>query len=710
MTNILWLDWALMTVSLANTILLIWLGLTVLLNAERRTWGALLAGSGLLLGAIFFISHSAILGFGFTLTSSSVNLWWNVGWVPVVALPLVWYVLMLWYSGYWDNRQGALRKRQRIWFWVTFGAAAFLLILLATANPLPSYEQVTRLSLSSTPSIAGIPILILIYPFYIVLCILLSLDALRRPGPSQRVMGELARQRARPWLAATALVLLSVSLLVAWAMFWIISNADNPRVFFQQAHILGWFDLAIASLIGVAILLVGQAVVSYEIFTGKALPRRGLVRQWQRAIMLAVGIGALVSLSITIPFSPIYSLLMVTVIMTVFYGLLSWRSYTERERYIDNLRPFVASQGLFDQLFTPADSSNTTINMQGPFNALCGEVLGTRRAYLIALGPLAPLVGPPLCFPASAKAENLPAIHELIKDSHTPQPEAIPIDSGLYAGAAWAVPLWSERGQIGVLLLGNKRDGGLYTQEEIEIAQTSGERLIDTKASAEIAQRLMTLQRQRLAESQLLDQRARRVLHDEVLPQLHTAMLKMVSEKSKPNGSSSEAIEMLARAHGQISDLLREMPTTSLPEISKLGLIGAMRRLVEEEYGQAFEEVRWHIDPQAERQAQDVSPLTAEVLYYASREAIRNASRHARSEGRQHPLHLDIHIDWEQGLQVEIADDGVGVGNGENEENSQGGHGLALHSTMMAVVGGELAIESQPGEYTRVSLKLPHSY
>jgi len=49
--------------------------------------------------------------------------------------------------------------------------------------------------------------------------------------------------------------------------------------------------------------------------------------------------------------------------------------------------------------------------------------------------------------------------------------------------------------------------------------------LIDTRASAELARRLMALQRQRVAETQLLDQRARRVLHDDVLPQLHAAML-----------------------------------------------------------------------------------------------------------------------------------------------------------------------------------------
>ena len=50
MTGHLLLDWAILAVSLFNTILLIWLGLAVLLNAERRAWGIWLAGGGLLMG------------------------------------------------------------------------------------------------------------------------------------------------------------------------------------------------------------------------------------------------------------------------------------------------------------------------------------------------------------------------------------------------------------------------------------------------------------------------------------------------------------------------------------------------------------------------------------------------------------------------------------------------------------------------------------
>jgi hypothetical protein len=44
----------------------------------------------------------------------------------------------------------------------------------------------------------------------------------------------------------------------------------------------------------------------------------------------------------------------------------------------------------------------------------------------------------------------------------------------------------------------------------------------------------------------------------------------------------------------------------------------------------------------------------------------------------------------------------------KNEEmGSGGGQGLALHSTLMAVLGGALVVESTPKTSTRVILTLP---
>ena len=78
--------------------------------------------------------------------------------------------------------------------------------LLLFANPFPTYAQAIRLDIVPTPSLLGIPLLVLLYPVCVLLSIGLSIDALLRPGPARRMMGDLARQRAQPWLLATSAI------------------------------------------------------------------------------------------------------------------------------------------------------------------------------------------------------------------------------------------------------------------------------------------------------------------------------------------------------------------------------------------------------------------------------------------------------------------------------------------------------------------------
>ncbi len=141
MTGIFWLDWAALAVSLHNTILLLWLGLTVLFNADRRTWGIWLAGGGLLLGCAFFVSHSAILGHNLMFLTPGLEFWWHLGWVPVLTIPFDWYAITLWYSGFWDDGQPALRRRQRFWFFLTGIWTLILVALFVFTNPIPSFAE-----------------------------------------------------------------------------------------------------------------------------------------------------------------------------------------------------------------------------------------------------------------------------------------------------------------------------------------------------------------------------------------------------------------------------------------------------------------------------------------------------------------------------------------------------------------------------------------
>jgi signal transduction histidine kinase len=724
--NIL-LNWATMALSLFNAVLLFWLGLTVLLNSDRRTWGIWLGGLGLLLGSAFFVSHSAILGLGISFAGWDRLFWWTMGLALVIALPFAWYVVMLWYAGYWEDAESPLHRRQRPWtilmvLTLLAGFTALVIGVVLLLTPSPSFAAIR---FAYHWSVSGIPLLALGYAAFVILCISLSVDALRRPGPSTRVMGSLARQRARPWLTAASLVLLVVSLVIGGMTVWLVqgTRSQNLAEFYAESILaIVRLDLIISFLIAAAVVLLGQATVSYEVFTGKTLPRRGLQNQWRWAIVLAAGYGAVVGGSIALELHPLYIVLPATLLMTFAFAFASWRSFAERERYIAHLRPFVASQHLYEQLL--ASDVSPQVDMARPFATLCADVLGARLAYLAALGPLAPLVGPPLAYPQDGEIE-LPRLAELPQRFNPVDTMIVSLDPAGYRGAIWGVPLWSQRGLIGALLLGEKRDGSLYTQEEIEIARVSGERLIDTQASAKLGQRLMALQRERLAQSQVVDLRTRRLLHDEVLPRLQAAAIALDGKGTKPEDTvsvgadasagteassgvevTSEVAALLTDTHRQISDLLRQMPLTTTLELERLGVVKALRKSVEGEYAQAFDEVNWRIDPEAAQMSEELSPLAAEVLFYAVREAIRNAVIYGRDPGSEESFCLWLSIRAQEGLEITVEDNGIGLSAASLAPKGSG-QGLALHSTMMAIVGGTLAMESLPGRYTRIILSLP---
>jgi signal transduction histidine kinase len=232
-----------------------------------------------------------------------------------------------------------------------------------------------------------------------------------------------------------------------------------------------------------------------------------------------------------------------------------------------------------------------------------------------------------------------------------------------------------------------------------------------------------------MATTQVLDQRTRRVLHDEVLPSIHAAMLSLASGgdpslpqalpqgkgRSTATGQAAEtAVRQLSEVHAQLADLLHELPPSITPEIARLGLFGALRRVVEIEFGQAFASVEWSCQEGVEKRAGALSPVVAETVYFAARELVRNAARHARPAQGPEDLRLKItaRVDGES-LSLVVEDNGADpVGsppgaNGWTAETAGTEHGLALHGTMMAIVGGSLALEKCPDQKTRAQLTIP---
>jgi hypothetical protein len=148
------------------------------------------------------------------------------------------------------------------------------------------------------------------------------------------------------------------------------------------------------------------------------------------------------------------------------------------------LRPLVSGQPLYERLLA---DDRPPFEVDLPLATLCKEILRTDFACLVPLGPTTLFLREPLLYPSGAP----PSTRPLQTTDWTPDLICVPLEPNTLQRARWAVPLWSEHGLIGALLLGNKEDSGLNVKEDMEVARAVGERLIDALATSELSQRLV---------------------------------------------------------------------------------------------------------------------------------------------------------------------------------------------------------------------------
>jgi len=655
---------AALAVSLFITFLLLWLGITTLFAARRHLFGRI-AGAALLLASAFFLSHSMIIGKGPTTSGSGMEFWWRIGWLPAVSAPLSWYATVIRYAGMAPRLQGTHR---RLWFALA-AISVVVLVLLVVDNPFASYQSLLAGGAASAE--AGSRVLVWLYLGLNIAGFGLPVGALA--GGSRNQMAG-AHAQARPWLIGASLFLLGASAIVSATAGWAVQNAipllgQQP----ETVTLLLGADLAAEALVACAAVLLGRAVVAYEVFTERPLPRQGFFRRWRSVVLAAAGCSVTVTALLAIQARPLYALTLLSVLGIAAYALFTWQSYRAHEQFISRLLPFVQSLRLADHLLGPDAADRLSGQSVGLLRALCEEALETPEADLILAGDRRRRIS----YRRAGAADG-------------------PLDR-----VELEIPIVGGPGTAGTLLLPPKPDGRAYSAEEIELAQACGERLLDTLAGERIGHTLMDLLRRRLGELQVVSTRHRRVLHDEVLPEIHLALLR---SRGEPDVSSA-----LTRAHQTVSEMLHAGPQRAASQIASRGLLGALREAVEREFGTSFRSVEWEIEAAAAQAAEERSgAVAAEVLYYAALEAVRNASRHASGGEPDRAVTLRLAARWEEGLEVVVSDDGVGPGNTPTGPGS--GQGLLIHTTMMAVVGGTLILTpGRDGKGSLLRLWLPEA-
>src|SRR5260221_3709552 len=530
------------------------------------------------------------------------------------------------------------------------------------------------------------------------------------------------------------------------------------------SSLVDWFplnltvlDLSVNGAVALVILLIGYSIVRHGILIERSLARRGFFEQWRGIVIVATATAIFIVFLVNFTNSSPGALLLITSLATVAYALFTWSSYTAHDRYIALLGPFVRSTSLRHWLNT--NQQKTEQDLENLFFHLCHDVLAVRFAYLTIMAgnvrrnfsyrwPVETMLGAKLVLP---KKRN-EAVDGVNTESHSQDAGASTSRTNYSNGnwvkgngvgseaprrvqiilhglpmICWVLPIYDERGLVATLYLGPREDGGSFTDEDMNLAHACGQRILDTLGDHEAMQAVAGLLRRRIVDVKLLGAQQRRVLHDEILPQMHLALLRLEMLRSLPNArpnlplsleaselgreqALNEAIDLISGAHRRLASMMRTTAPGAPHRLERDGLMHAIRTMLEQDFQNAFDEVEWCVSEETAACIDEVMPpAIAELIFAAVQEALRNAARHARGSDVHRHLHLLLKASYSSAnpyLEVIVADDGVGIASASSCTIGTGG-GLLTHSALLAIAGGSLTLKSAPGEGVTVRILLP---
>ncbi len=249
------------------------------------------------------------------------------------------------------------------------------------------------------------------------------------------------------------------------------------------------------------------------------------------------------------------------------------------------------------------------------------------------------------------------------------------------------VPVAVGDQKFGNLYLTDKEGG--FTDDDVVLVEA----LSRIAGAAVLTARLQS----RLRNVAILEERQRiaRDLHDSVIQDLFAVGLGLQTLATRmPDEDAAtllnDSVDRLDYSVNALRDYIFELkknPVTALP-------LGDRLQELVSRMGSAYPaKVRLTID--------DVgagASKTDEDLLMLASEALSNALRHSRARN------VDVVLSVSPAEDVlEVVDDGVGF----DMEKSSRGMGLANMKARTRALGGELELESQPGEGTRIRVRLP---
>src|SRR5947209_7872736 len=394
---------------------------------------------------------------------------------------------------------------------------------------------------------------------------------------------------ARPGLFLAALLMVGLTTILGIVGIWSIVDwfeyrqhgahtlPASPPLETIPLHLLV-LDTIAAGAVALIILLVGYSIVRHGVLIERPLARRGFFGQWRGIVIVATTVAIFIVLLVDFTHSTLGSLLLITSLATGAYALFTWSSYTAHDRYIALLGPFIRSTNLRHWLNT--DLQRTEQGLEDLFFHLCQDVLAVKFARMTVMaGSVRRIFS--YRWPLEAKEQfmyTVPAFApgngiDEMSDRGNRAPARVSINIDGQPMICWVLPIYDELGLVAMLYLGPRQDGGAFTDEDMDLAHACGQRILDTLGDHEAMQAVAALLRRRIVDVKLLGAQHRRILHDDILPQMHLALLRLETLRAtseithatapipKLEVDSATAQQMLNEVVDLISDAHRRLAT-----------------------------------------------------------------------------------------------------------------------------------------------------
>ncbi len=219
----------------------------------------------------------------------------------------------------------------------------------------------------------------------------------------------------------------------------------------------------------------------------------------------------------------------------------------------------------------------------------------------------------------------------------------------------------------------------------------------------------LTAEEQRIREAAGQAERTRLAqdLHDSVKQQIYSVQTHLATAQTRWEQDAVGAREAVDHARSTARDAMAEMVALldrlRHDPIEGVGLVEALRRQAEALGFQTGAEVATKFgDLPLEGLSKDgrLEPSAATAVFRIAQEALANVARHAR------PQHVRVELTTEEAahrLQLRVVDDGQGFAT----DAPPRGMGLANMTQRAAEIGGQLWVNSVPGQGCTVTLRVP---